>query len=258
MGNLVEIETSNQIGLIRMSRPEKLNALSKEMVDNLLQALEELSKAQDVKVIILAGEGKSFCAGGDIESMKSLDDPNGIVEWIEYVSCVTQKILNLDKYVIAAVHGYAAGAGFSLALAADFIVAQSSSKLALSFSNIGLIPDLGLIKALAERVSPPIAKEWISSAKVLSAEEAYAYQIINLITEENVIEAAKKYAQFILDGPPISNKYVKYLVNHVGELHLETAFKQENMIQAFLLQTEDHKEGVSSFFEKRKPRFKGK
>lgn len=258
MGNLVDIEISNQIGLIRMNRPEKLNALSREMVDELLQALEEMSASHEVKVIILAGEGKSFCAGGDIESMNRLNNPNGIVEWIDYVSSLTQTIMKLDKYVIAAVHGYAAGAGFSLALAADFIVAQSSSKFALSFANIGLIPDLGLIKALTERVSPPIVKEWISSAKVLSAKEAYAFQMINLITEESVVDAAKKYAHFILNGPPISNKYVKYLVNHVGDLHLETAFKQENMIQAFLLQTEDHKEGVASFFEKRVPKFKGK
>lgn len=257
MGKFVNCTINEKIGYIKMNRPEKLNALSRELVGDLLEAIDELARNKEVKVIILSGEGRSFCAGGDIESMKNLSGANDVVQWIHYVSSVTTKLMNLDKYVIAAVHGYAAGAGFSLALAADFIVASNTAKFAFSFTNVGLIPDLGLIKLLIERVSPPIAKEWISSGKVLTAKEAYQNQIINCVTNEDVLDEARHFAQFIVDGPPITNKYVKYLINHVGELHQETAFQQENMIQALLLQTEDHKEGVSSFFEKRKPNFKG-
>ncbi|SDM40075.1 2-(1,2-epoxy-1,2-dihydrophenyl)acetyl-CoA isomerase [Psychrobacillus sp. OK028] len=258
MGNLVELTVNNQIGYLKMTRPEKLNALSKPLVEEMLQALDELSENEEVKVIILSGEGKSFCAGGDIDSMKNMDNPSAALRWIDYVSSLSQKLLSIDKYVVAAIHGYAAGAGFSIALAADFIVAEKDAKFALSFTNIGLIPDLGLIKLLTERVSPPIAKEWISSGKVLLAEEAQDYGIINRIAEHSVVEEATAFAEFIVKGPMISNKYVKYLVNHVGELHKETAFQQENVIQAMLLQTNDHKEGISSFFEKREPQFIGK
>lgn len=264
MGNLVEmevlvkIEVQGEIGHIIMNRPKKLNALSKELVEQVIQSLEQLSQNDAVKAIILSGSGNAFCAGGDIESMNSLSDANEIVKWIDIASGLSKKLMNTEKYVIAAVHGYAAGAGFSIALAADFIVADEQAKFALSFTNIGLIPDLGLIKSLTERVSPPIAKEWISSGKVLTAKEAHAHGIINRISTGSVVEEAVRFAEFIVKGPSISNKYVKYLVNHVGELHQETAFAQENMIQAMLLQTQDHKEGIAAFLEKREARFTGK
>lgn len=258
MAKLVEIETQASIGYLKLNRPDKLNALSRELVQEVMQALDELSANQEIKVIVLSGEGKAFSAGGDISSMRELSDAHEVAEWIEYISGLSQKIISLDKYVIAAVHGYAAGAGFSIALAADFIVADENAKFALSFSNIGLIPDLGLIKLLTERVSPPLAKEWISSARTLSAEEAHSHGLINKISTESVVEAAAEFAGFIVNGPPISNKYVKYLVNHVGELHKETAFMQENMIQGMLLQTQDHQEGIAAFFDKRSPQFNGK
>ncbi|MDQ0428101.1 2-(1,2-epoxy-1,2-dihydrophenyl)acetyl-CoA isomerase [Planomicrobium stackebrandtii] len=257
MTKLVEINVQDAVGYLKLNRPEKLNALSWELVQEVMDALDDLSADQTVKVIVLSGEGKAFSAGGDISSMRELADAAEVAEWIEYVSGLPKKIMDLNKYVIAAVHGYAAGAGFSIALAADFIVADEDAKFALSFSNIGLIPDLGLIKLLTERVSPPIAKEWISSAKTLSAEEARSHGLINKISTGSVVEAAAEFADFIVKGPPISNKYVKYLVNHTGDLHKETAFMQENMIQAMLLQTKDHQEGVAAFFGKRIPQFNG-
>lgn len=254
----MEIEIKNRIGHIILNRPDKLNALSKEMVEQVIHSLNTLLQDDAIKAIIVSGNGKAFCAGGDIESMKNLSDANEIVKWIDFVSGLSKKLMDMDKYVIAAVHGYAAGAGFSIALAMDFIIADEDAKFALSFTNIGLIPDLGLIKLLTERVSPPIAKEWISSGKVISAQEAYSNGIINRITEGSVVDEAFKFAEFIVKGPSISNKYVKYLVNHVGELHKETAFMQENMIQTMLLQTQDHREGIAAFFEKREAQFTGK
>lgn len=257
MKKLVQIEIDNQIGHITLNRPEKLNALSRELVTELYSSLDQVLKNEDVKVIILSGSGNGFCAGGDIESMSKLSDAYEVAKWIDFISGITRKLMELELYVIAAVHGYAAGAGFSLALAADFIVAERKAKFAISFTNVGLIPDLGLIKLLSKRVSPPIAKEWISSGKVITSEEALSHGIINRISEDNVVEEAKRFADFIIKGPSISNRYVKYLLNHVGELHNETAFMQENMIQTMLLQTHDHKEGVQAFYEKRQPKFVG-
>ncbi|WP_088006048.1 enoyl-CoA hydratase/isomerase family protein [Indiicoccus explosivorum] len=258
MESLAVTEINEGIGYLRLNRPEKLNALSKEMVASVLSALDHLESDETVKVILLSGEGKAFCAGGDIASMQQLESAAETANWINYVSGLSRKLIEMDKYVVAAVHGYAAGAGFSLALAADFIVAGRDAKFALSFSNIGLIPDLGLIKQLAERVSKPIAKEWISSGKVIPAETAFKHGIINRIVSDNVTAEAAEFAKFVVEGPALSNKYVKYLINHVNELHHETAFMQENMIQALLLQTKDHREGVAAFLEKRKPEFTGK
>ncbi|MEH7177949.1 enoyl-CoA hydratase/isomerase family protein [Neobacillus vireti] len=257
MNEFVEIKVEQGIGHIVLNRPSKLNAISRELVQELREELLKLEHNQDVKVIILSGSGKSFCAGGDIDSMKKLKNQAEAAEWIEYVSGLTRQILELNKYVIAAVHGYAAGAGFSLALACDFIVAEKGAKFALSFSNIGLIPDLGLIKLLSERVSPPLVKEWISAGRKITAEEAMSYQMINRLVEGDVVKEAVTFADFIVNGPSVANKYVKYLVNTAPSLHHETALMQENSIQAMLLQTDDHKEGVSAFLEKRKASFIG-
>jgi 2-(1,2-epoxy-1,2-dihydrophenyl)acetyl-CoA isomerase len=246
------------MGLITMNRPEKLNALSKNMVADLIEAFDVLSKDGNVRVIILSGKGKSFCAGGDISSMSGISSSYEASEWIEYASSLSRKIVELDKYVIAAVHGYAAGAGFSLALACDFIIAERGAKFALSFTNIGLIPDLGLIRMLSERISPPIAKEWISSGKEISAEEAFEKDIINRVTDQSVVSEAKSFAEFIINGPMVTNKYVKYLINHIKDLPLDSTFMKENMIQTMLLLTDDHREGIKAFFEKRKPTFKGR
>lgn len=258
MGNLVNIEMHGNIANLRMNRPDKLNALSREMVGEMLAALRQLESDPSVKAIILSGVGKAFSAGGDIAAMKALGGAHEVAEWIDYVSSLSKAFMDSDKYIIAAVHGYAAGAGFSLALAADFVVADEEAKFALSFSNIGLIPDLGLIKALRKRISPPLAKEWISSAKVITAEEAERHGLINRVSTGDVEAAASEFAEFIAQGPGISNKYVKYLVNRLDELPQEAAFMQENLIQTLLLQTEDHKEGVTAFFEKRKPEFQGR
>jgi 2-(1,2-epoxy-1,2-dihydrophenyl)acetyl-CoA isomerase len=257
MSDLIEIKVEQGIGHIYLNRPSKLNSLSTELVEELRGALVALEKNREVKVIILSGNGKSFCAGGDIDSMNKLKNQAEAAEWIQYVSGLTRQFLELNKYVIAAVHGYAAGAGFSLALACDFIVAERGAKFALSFTNIGLIPDLGLIKLLSERVSPPLVKEWISTGKIITAEEALSYQMINRLSDGDVVKEAETFAQFIVNGPSVANKYVKYLVNTAPSLHSETALMQENTIQAMLLQTDDHKEGVSAFLEKRKASFIG-
>jgi 2-(1,2-epoxy-1,2-dihydrophenyl)acetyl-CoA isomerase len=254
---LVEVKVKDQIGYIMLNRPDKLNSLSKELVEEVIASLDDHSKNPGVKAIILSGAGKGFCAGGDIQSMQKLTSAIEAASWVEYVSGLTKKIMELDKYVIAAVHGYAAGAGFSIALAADFIVASQDAKFALSFTNVGLIPDLGLIKTLSERLSPALAKEWISSGKVVQAKDALSYGIINRVVEGDVVNAAEEFAGFIVNGPLIANKYVKFLVNNVPSLNSDAAFMQENMIQTVLLQSADHKEGVSAFFEKRKPDFKG-
>ncbi|MEK4425782.1 enoyl-CoA hydratase/isomerase family protein [Solibacillus sp. FSL K6-1523] len=251
-------EKKNQILYLTLNRPEKLNAFSMELTSSLITALKEAEADDDVKVIILTGAGKSFCAGGDVSSMGSRRDPATAIASMQNTSKVTKTILQLDKYVISAVHGYAAGAGFSLALASDFIIADQHARFVSSFKNIGLVPDLGLIKLLSERVSLPIAKEWISSAKIVSAEEAYAERVINRIATKDLLEVATEFAQFIVDGPPLANKFVKYMLNNASDFSHEASIMQENIIQTLMFQTEDAKEGVRAFAEKRSPDFKGK
>ena len=141
-------------------------------------------------------------------------------------------------------------------LASDFIVANRSAKFGLNFVNVGVIPDLGLMKLLSERVPLGLAKEWILSGKIMTAEEAQNWGIINRITEGDVLQEAIEFSQFILNGPQVSNKYVKQMLNHGVQLSWDDVLEQENMIQALLMQSEDFEEGINAFYEKRAPQFK--
>ncbi|MCQ6280929.1 enoyl-CoA hydratase/isomerase family protein [Bacillus sp. EB600] len=256
MNEATLIKIENGIGFIRLNRPEKLNSLSNDLVESFTHNLESLGKNENVKVIIVSGEGKGFCAGGDLETMKNLSQANEKLAYMKKASALTKTILNLDKYVVSAVHGFAAGAGYSLALASDFIVANKSAKFGLSFVNVGVIPDLGLMKLLSERVPLSLAKEWILTGKIMTAEEAKNWGIINRITEGDVLEEAIEFSQFILNGPQVSNKYVKQMLNHGVKLSWDDVLGQENMIQALLMQSEDYEEGINAFYEKRAPQFK--
>ncbi|WP_085993052.1 enoyl-CoA hydratase/isomerase family protein [Oceanobacillus senegalensis] len=258
MSEILQVRKENKIAYLKMNRPEKRNALSNELKGALIEALKDAEKDDKIKVIIISGEGKSFCAGGDIGAMSPGANPSKIMLKMKETSEITKTIIGLDKYVISAVHGHAAGAGFSLALASDFIVSDRNTKFISSFGNIGLVPDLGLIKLLSERVPLSLAKEWISLAKPIPAEEVYAKGVISRLAENNVVDEATEFAQFIVNGPPIANKFVKYLVNHASEFSHESSIMQENIIQSLMFQTEDTKEGIQSFLEKRSPIFKGK
>ncbi|MEN1967160.1 enoyl-CoA hydratase/isomerase family protein [Lentibacillus sp. N15] len=259
MTEVVEIKNDKQICYITMNRPDKRNALSVELVTKTIHALKEAEKDDHVRAIILSGAGKAYCAGGDIDAMSSSSNSADAITYMETASSLTKTILHLNKYVISAVHGFAAGAGFSLALASDFIIADKQAKFVASFRNIGLVPDLGLIKLLAESVPSPIAKEWVASGKPISADTLYEKGLINRLAEgKNIVKEAAEFAQFIVEGPPFSNKFVKYLFNHAGEFCHEASLMQENMIQSLMFQSEDAKEGIQAFLEKRPAHFTGK
>ncbi|RDW20020.1 enoyl-CoA hydratase/isomerase family protein [Oceanobacillus arenosus] len=258
MSQLVNVRIENKIAYLAMNRPEKRNALSVGMANELLEALLASDQNEKVNVIILSGEGNAFSAGGDLETLSQLNDSHEIMKYMKQAMDVIETIRKLDKYVISAVHGFAAGAGFSIALAADFIVASPEARFISSFTNVGIIPDLGMIKALTERLPSGLVKEWVSSGKSVSAKEAYERGLVNRLVEGDLLTEAANYAQFIVDGPPLANRFVKQLVNHADELTNETNRLQETAIQTLLLQTGDNKEGIRAFFDKRRPVFKGK
>ncbi|RLL46842.1 enoyl-CoA hydratase/isomerase family protein [Oceanobacillus piezotolerans] len=259
MTEVLKVRKEGQIAYLTMNRPNKLNSLSGDLVSALISALKEAERDDEIKGIILSGEGKAFCSGGDIDSMTSGVSPKQMMDSMKETSALTKTILDLDKFVISAVHGFAAGAGFSLALASDFVIADKNTQFISSFRNIGLTPDLGLIKLLSDNVSSQVAKEWISSGRRITADEVYSKGIANRLSEsDNLLADATEFAQFIVEGPPTSNRFVKYLVNHASEFTHESSIMQENIIQSLMFQTEDSKEGIQAFLEKRSPNFTGK
>lgn len=255
--SVVDVKKENHIAYVTMNRPEKRNALSIELVNELIEALHEADQDPDVRVVILAGAGKGFSAGGDLETLNEFNQSSQIMKYMKKALEVVQTIRKMDTYVVAAVQGFAAGAGFSIALAADFIVAEKDAKFISSFTNISLIPDLGLIKALSEKLPTAVVKEWISAAKPIGAEEAKRWGLVNRVAEGDLLQESADFAQFIVDGPPLANRFVKQLVNHADQLNYETSDLQETSIQTLLLQSDDNKEGIAAFFEKRKANFTG-
>lgn len=259
MSEVLKVEKRNGLAFLTMNRPDKRNSLSKDLQQELIAALKEAEEDAEVKGIILSGSGKAFCAGGDIDSMSPGAKPHDIVESMNQTTEVIKTILNLNKYVVAAVQGFAAGAGFSLALACDFVVASKEAKFVCSFRNIGLAPDLGLIKLLANNVPLPVAKEWVVSGRMISAQEVYDRGLINqLSTDEQLLEDAVEFSQFIVEGPPIANRYTKYLLNNADQWSHDESIMQENFVQTLLFQTEDAKNAIQAFLNKEKPEFKGK
>ncbi|MCF3944402.1 enoyl-CoA hydratase/isomerase family protein [Oceanobacillus alkalisoli] len=254
---VVKVKKENRIAYITMNRPDKRNALSYELVNDVIEALIDAEEDRAIRVVILSGEGKGFSAGGDLETIHDLNESASIMKYMKRALEIVQTIRKMDTYVVAAVNGFAAGAGFSIAMAADFIVAESEATFVSSFSNIALIPDLGLMKVLTDNVPRPLVKEWISAAKPVTADELKAWGLVNHVAKENLIQEANDFAQFIVDGPPLANRFVKQFVNHADKLNYETSDLQETAIQTLLLQSEDNKEGIAAFFEKRKPNFIG-
>ncbi|MDV2686084.1 enoyl-CoA hydratase/isomerase family protein [Alkalihalophilus lindianensis] len=257
MAQSVLYTVENQIAMITLNRPEKLNTLSRELVVELTEALNRAKVDDEVRVVLLSANGKSFCAGGDLEMMSELSSESQALNWMQEASELTLNIRSHPKYVVCAVQGFAAGAGFSLALASDFIVAEATAKFTLSFAKVGLVPDLGLFGLLLERVPINLLKEWIAFSTVLSAEELHHKGIVNRVTTSELKETAYEFSECLVNGSPFSQSYTKSILNELVHQKLRQSVSVENGVQAMLLQTKDHKEGIQAFFEKRDPVFTG-
>jgi 2-(1,2-epoxy-1,2-dihydrophenyl)acetyl-CoA isomerase len=254
----VKYECNEGIAIITLNEPDSLNALSNQIKSDLIKWAEKAEADPEVKIVIITGAGKAFSAGGDVRGMGKRTTLES-VEKINNTTKVILRLAELQKPVIAAVNGYAMGAGFSLALAADIVIAQANSKFGLSFSKVGLIPDCGLLHFLPKIVGPWKAKEWIFSGAVLSAEDALQYGIVNRIVEEGeALNEAISFAKDLARGPVQTMVFVKSIMEKFQNQDLRATIQYENYAQSVLQQTEDHLEGVRAFKEKRKPNFIGK
>jgi 2-(1,2-epoxy-1,2-dihydrophenyl)acetyl-CoA isomerase len=252
------VEQQGPILSLTLNRPESLNSFSPSMIEGLTDTLREAGKNPEVKVIVLSGAGRSFSAGGDVKSMGQANS----VEVYEHIGRLNQCIITMketEKPIIAVVHGFAAGAGFNLALACDLIVAAEDSKFALSFSKVGLISDGGGSYFVPRLVGPHLAKQFFFSAEPIPAKRLYDLGVINyLVPLENLKDEAMKVAVALAAGPVKTYGMIKKIVDHSFTSSLEEILEQERITQTMMITTDDHKEGIAAFKEKRKPNFKGR
>ncbi|MGX9135133.1 enoyl-CoA hydratase/isomerase family protein [Rummeliibacillus sp. JY-2-4R] len=240
---------------VTLNRPEVRNAMGLQLREELKEFFLKVKDKDEVKAIILTGEGNVFSAGGDLSALKHVDAIAGRKR-LQAGHELIQAILNLEKPVIAAVNGAAAGAGVSLALACDLIIASRSTVFIQSFAKVGLIPDLGSIYFLPKLVGRHRALELMFLGERVTAEQAQSIGMINrVVDDENLLDEASKIAQTISAGPANALGLMKKLVNRSVCDQLDESLEMEALAQSLCFESVEFKEGVQAFFEKRKPIF---
>ncbi|PBQ31637.1 2-(1,2-epoxy-1,2-dihydrophenyl)acetyl-CoA isomerase [Sphingobacteriaceae bacterium] len=251
-------ETKTNVLILKLNRPDKFNSFNREMALQLISELDKAEKDKNIRAIVITGEGKAFCAGQDlVEAM----DPNGpgierIVE--EHYNPIVLKIRNMEKPIIAAVNGVAAGAGANIALACDIVFAGKSASFIQAFSKIGLIPDSGGTWTLPRLVGFNMASALMITGDKVTAAEAMQYGMIYKIFDDTDLMAqAIINAQHVAAMPTKAIGYTKRLLNQSYSNTLQQQLDLEKHMQVQAADTRDHKEGLSAFLEKRKPEFNG-
>jgi 2-(1,2-epoxy-1,2-dihydrophenyl)acetyl-CoA isomerase len=259
----VLLETiSHGVALLVLNRPEKLNALNNELATALNSALERLASNDSVRVVILTGAGRAFCAGGDLASIgegRQASDAKQLEPLLRSGMAAVLKMRTMPKPVIAAVNGVAAGAGMNVALAADIRIASDEAMFGQNFAKVGLFPDFGGTFFLPQLVGPSIAAEMFYTGEMINAETALRIGVVNRIVSGPQLESeVKALAEKITQGPPIAIRAVKHAIFGRDGKALAHALEDEVEHQLKCYLSDDCREGIQAFFEKRPPRFKGR
>ena len=252
-------EKSEGVATITLNRPEALNAFSKEVVEEILRALEDVKSDENVRVVVVTGAGeKAFSAGADIKAMAGMTalkarDLSRMGENL----CLALE--NLEKPVVAAINGYALGGGLEVAMACDLRIASENARMGQTEVNIGLIPGWGGTQRLTRLVGMTKAKELVFTGKMFDARTAEQLGIVNIVTPADKFrETVRQFALELTSKPPVALKVAKALINKGANISLDSALALEREGFGVVASSEDLKEGVSAFTEKRKPVFKGK
>lgn len=253
------IENREGITLVKINRPKALNALNPEVLTELLQAFQQINQDDSSKVVILTGEGeKAFVAGADIAAMPKMSVLDA-KKFCELGHQAMQAIESCRKPVIAAVNGFCLGGGLELALSCDFIYASENAKLGLPEVNLGIFPGFGGTQRLPRLIGKNRAKELIFTARMLSAQEALDWGIVNKVCPAtSLLQDVEATAKEIMKKGPIAVELAKQAVNLGSDLDLNSGLALEKVSFPLIFSTEDKTEGVTAFLEKRPAAFRGK
>jgi enoyl-CoA hydratase len=233
-----------------------MNALNADVLSDIEKVFDELKDDNDVNVVVLTGEGKAFVAGADIAYMRDLNVPEA-KKFGEDGSRIFRKIETLDKVVIAAVNGFALGGGCELCMACDIRIASSKAKFGQPEVGLGITPGFSGTQRLPRLVGVGKAKELIYTGNIIKAEEAYEIGLVNKVVEpDNLMEEAYLIARKINSNARIAVKYCKEAINKGIETDIETGISYESNMFGLCFASEDQKEGMTAFIEKRRPNFK--
>ena len=250
------VETRDNIGLITINRPQALNALNHTLMTELMDALDIFDKNETIGAMVITGSEKAFAAGADIKEMA---DKSALQMTHEDHISVFGKIRAVRKPVIAAVSGWALGGGFELALSCDMIIASDTAKFGLPEITLGVIPGAGGTQRLVRAVGKALAMEMILNDRKINAQEALHFGLVNrVVPVGDYLNDAMKLAEEIAARAPLAARAAKRAINHSYESFLKDGLAEEKQIFYNLFNSEDQKEGMSAFAQKRKPQWKGK
>jgi 2-(1,2-epoxy-1,2-dihydrophenyl)acetyl-CoA isomerase len=253
----IRVEIAEGIATVTLNRPDSLNALNSAMRRELLAAFKAIGRDDAVRAVILTGEGRGFCSGADLRG-GSEERAFRRVLTTEY-NPLMRAIRDLPKPVLAAVNGVAAGAGVSLALACDLVFAAEEARFIQAFVKIGLVPDSGSTRVLVRALGRHRAAQLIFSGEPLSADEARAAGLVNVVVPAAELPTrARELAASLAAAPTRAIGHAKRLINRAEDATLDEAMALEAALQELSGRTEDHAEGVTAFAEKREPRFVGR
>lgn len=262
-------EVENHIATITLNRPESYNAFSEEMITNWIKALERVRDDESIRVVIVKGNGKAFCAGGDIKAMQAgegffnseedisstgLARKNSLWKKIQRIPLLLEEI---DKPVIAQLHGFAMGAGLDMALMCDIRIAAKSTKLSESYINVAIVPGDGGAYYLPKLVGIDKALDMFWTARMLSAEEAKEMGFVTFVVDDEELDQyTRAYAEKLANGPQTAIRFIKRAVYQSQKMDLRSALDYISSQMAIVTELDDFKEGVNAVVNKRKPVYK--
>ena len=264
MSELVKISIENHVADVRFNRPEKYNALSFDMIDAMANVINRLAKEPGVRVVVISGEGKSFCAGMDVENFAALQ--SGENKFSDFTDRYQNRISNIYQHigygwkelpvpVIAAIHGVALGGGFQIAMGADIRFSTPDAKFSLMEMRWGLIPDMSVTQTIRDIVSIDVAKELIFTGKVIQGEEAARLKLVTHVCEKPYDEAMA-LAKEIASKNPDAIRAAKKLINEVWHGDSGRGLRMESELMMTLMGSPNQMEAVTASFTKRPPKFK--
>jgi 2-(1,2-epoxy-1,2-dihydrophenyl)acetyl-CoA isomerase len=260
--NILLLEKNQGVGIITLNRPDKLNAFNDELTFKLKDALKETERDHTIRAVILTGAGRGFCSGQDLQARNLHDQgqrPSLGISIRHRYNPIILKIRSMEKPVIAAVNGVAAGAGASLALVCDLRIATDKAYFVQSFTKVGLIPDSGSTFLLPRLIGITKAFELMLTADKLDAQEALRLGLLNkVVAQDKLMEEAMSLAQRLVSGPSLAYGLTKRAVNRAIFPDLEELLEYEASLQEIAGRSDDFEEGVKAFIEKREPAYKGR
>jgi len=258
---MITTELRDRISTITLNRPEKLNAFSGTMREEMLDALAAAGRDAECRVVVITGAGRAFCAGGDVDFMSGLQRAGDVAAFRELLDAgrdVILQIVTMEKPVLASINGVAAGAGCNLALACDYRIASDAAKLGETFVKIGLHPDWGGTWLLPRLAGRSRAAELLMTGRMVDANEALAIGMVDrIVLAAELARETAKLAQSIAAAPPIAIAGIKRALAAAERNDLRAQLELEAQHQLRAFQSCDAAEGMNAFFEKRPPAFRG-